>query len=407
MKKRTSYKFTKNLLRFIALTVVIYSCTESNLLEGIRDVKFKATVNRILLTEGETAVYKDSSIHVASREWIFEGGSITGSDQEEVSVTYPNPSPFLNINGTRGTYGFPTTLKVVYDDNTTESNTFKVKVYPKVEPSFKVDLPVAEVNTEVQYTDTTIEGQSSFAEAKEEDTIFWEFEGGTPATSTLRNPRVKYATAGKYSVKSTVKRSVPNNTGITTIEDFITIQDAIVPCVPSATNLVSCGNFNGETADLSKWSAVFKDFTTDRSANLSVSNTIFAPGGGSGSVKYKYDEAGPGVAGFTDVNINYEAEIDVTTAGSYTLTLDHYGVITGGTEYVFNLGFVNVDKRNVFETGLREFKGRYNADTWNNASVTKNLPVGKYFVRLAIFNPGFSPGQNIDLHLDNVKVVKN
>ncbi len=407
MKKQTKRKYTKSILSFIVLAITIISCTESNLLDGIRDVRFKATANRLLITEGESIIYKDSSSNVVSRIWTFEGGSITGSDQEEVTVMYPNAAPFSGSASTRRNEGFPSTLEVTYNDDTTEENTFRVQVYPKVVPSFTATPSTAEVDTEVQFTDTTLDGQSSFEEARKEDTIFWEFEGGTPATSTERNPIVKYATAGKYAVKLTVKRSVPNSMGITTINNFITIENAIVPCVPLATNLVSCGNFDGEIADIPNWSAVFKDFTTDRSANLSVSNTIFAPGGGSGSIKYAYDEAGPGVAGFTDVNIDYEVEIDVTTAGSYTLSLDHYGVIAGGTEYVFNLGFVDVNNRGVFETSLREFKGRFNADTWNTASVTKTLPVGKYFVRLAIFNPGFNPGQNIDLHLDNLKVKRN
>lgn len=55
-------------------------------------------------------------------------------------------------------------------------------------------------------------------------TIIWEFEGGTPATSSEINPQVSYAEAGTFGVKLTV--STGNTTDVLEIADYITIKSA-------------------------------------------------------------------------------------------------------------------------------------------------------------------------------------
>ena len=58
------------------------------------------------------------------------------------------------------------------------------------------------------------------------DSLLWEFEGGTPATSTDKSPRVIYNTDGVYSVKLTIYRTdAGGNVEETVIEklDYITV----------------------------------------------------------------------------------------------------------------------------------------------------------------------------------------
>lgn len=73
------------------------------------------------------------------------------------------------------------------------------------------------VNESVQFLDWSVQNQNTWQ---------WEFEGGTPATSTDQNPVVTYATPGKYKVKLTT------SDGVTTLteekENFVTI-NSVVP----------------------------------------------------------------------------------------------------------------------------------------------------------------------------------
>jgi PKD repeat protein len=49
----------------------------------------------------------------------------------------------------------------------------------------------------------------------------WEFEGGSPATSSFQNPQVMYSTAGTYDVTLTVSDGV--DTHSVTMDDYITV----------------------------------------------------------------------------------------------------------------------------------------------------------------------------------------
>ncbi|WP_341220706.1 PKD domain-containing protein [Polaribacter atrinae] len=402
MKKQIKSINNKSIFNLLFLTLVLIGCTESNILDGIRDVKFKATVNRLLLSEGETIIYKDSSAHVVSRLWTFEGGNISSSDQQEVSVTYPTESPFSGTASNRISDGFSSTLEVTYDDNTTEKNTFKVHVYPKVIADFKADKNTALFGTPIQFTDITLEGQSSFEEARKEDTILWEFEGGNPATSTERNPIVTYSTPGNYSVTLTVGRSVPTSKSTTEKKGFITIQSAVAgPYCSDPLNLVGCGNNDGEEADLSDWE-ILDNVGGDLSANFSVSNTRFSAG--TGSLKHIYDETGNPT--FTNNTLKFKEKlIKVDVAADYTVSLDAYADIlsAGSIEFVAEVTFEKVGGESV--TPKPFF--RKGGNTWQTLSATQNLAPGDYFIQIKIWNPGFNIDLKYDLYLDEIKVIKN
>lgn len=58
----------------------------------------------------------------------------------------------------------------------------------------------------------------------------WEFPGGTPSTSSLRNPEVVYSEAGVYDVTLTVTNA--NGTSTKTVPGMITVLDPIINDIP-------------------------------------------------------------------------------------------------------------------------------------------------------------------------------
>lgn len=63
-------------------------------------------------------------------------------------------------------------------------------------------------------------------------TFNWAFEGGSPATSTLENPKVSYNTPGAYSVTLTVT-DAQGNSDTQTLTNFVTVLPSV--CAPDAT----------------------------------------------------------------------------------------------------------------------------------------------------------------------------
>ncbi|MEO6132334.1 MAG: PKD domain-containing protein, partial [Saprospiraceae bacterium] len=69
----------------------------------------------------------------------------------------------------------------------------------------------------------------------------WQFPGGLPSTSTLRNPKVTYSLAGKYDVTLTVTN--PNGTSTKTVSDMIDIQTPEINPVPPLIDFSNTDNF--------------------------------------------------------------------------------------------------------------------------------------------------------------------
>ncbi|CAL66683.1 PKD domain-containing protein [Christiangramia forsetii] len=488
MKQFLNRKFFNLGLVVLVMVIAFISCTpDSNLRDGIREVTFRATANTALITEGESITYIDSSLNVASRTWTFNGADITTSDQKEVEVMYSEPS-FDTVNPAEQSTGFFTTLEVEHDDGTTESNTFRVIVYPEVEAAFTADKTSALFGSTVQFTNLTKNRRSEFELEREEDSYLWEFEGGTPATSTAENPVVTYPEPGVYNVKLTAHRAAPEHddievktdyitilaaipiepkfsANITTIEageaitftdsssgdgdswkwtfpggtpetsteqnptvvyneagvydvtlevnrsqdgesesitkaEFITVTEATGPYCNDESNLVGCGNNDGEEQSLSDW-VITGDGGEDRNANFSVSTERFSEG--SGSLKYSYSE--PGAPAFTDNFLRYkEVLVKVDEAGNYTLSMDVFGDISSsGTEFVFEISLVNAATD--VEANKQFF--RKAGGSWFTATTSVDLAPGDYYVMFKMWNPGFHADLDIDVYLDNITVVRN
>ncbi|GAA4934578.1 hypothetical protein GCM10023314_03760 [Algibacter agarivorans] len=396
--KNIAYSFISMVL---VLLVTTTACVEdSNLLDGIRAGSFKATANKLLITEGESITYTDSSQTVSSRVWTFEGGNTATSTDEVVNVSYPSPSPSIGTGQARENQGFSTTLEVTHEDGSVESNLFKVKVFQKVVPDFEAEKTSDLFGSTIQFFDRTLDGQSTFEEGRLEDTILWEFEGGNPATSTERNPFVTYADPGVYSVTLTVGRGVPASIGTTTKEDYMNI--LLVPLCDETVNLIDCGNNDGEIAGLSNWVARGNS-GEDRNANLSVSMERFSEG--TASLKYLYEE--PGVGAFTNNTLRMENyPFTVTTAGDYTVSMDTFGDLISTThpDYVFE---ISTPAAGTTADGPTKQFFRTAGGAWFAASSTKTLQPGDYYVQIKMWNTPFHTDLNMNLFIDNIQVIRN
>ncbi|APZ45492.1 hypothetical protein BW723_03900 [Polaribacter reichenbachii] len=217
---------------FIAIVALMfaYSCEEdSNLRDGLKEITLKPTASTLLINEGQLITYTDSSKYVSSRQWTFEGGDITSSDQEVVDVNYASAGIFNTF------------LEVVSTDGEVNDHNFNVEVYPLVTSEFSASSNAALLGSEIEFTNLSLNTASKWEDAQSSDTFMWEFEGGVPATSTAENPVVAYPNTGSYSVKLTVHRESPSNDAVTVKNDFITIVDAQV-ISPTSTRLAGLGS---------------------------------------------------------------------------------------------------------------------------------------------------------------------
>lgn len=84
---------------------------------------------------------------------------------------------------------------------------------------FEAEREVVCTNDTVQFYDISEEGDPT--------SWSWSFPGGTPATSTLENPTVTYAGAGKYSVSLTVSNSTGSDN--VSYSDFMHVKNSANP----------------------------------------------------------------------------------------------------------------------------------------------------------------------------------
>jgi len=315
--------------------------------------------------------------------WQFPGGSPSTSMEPNPSVIYTAPGVYDVI---------VTARRQGPEDEATITRTGAITILDELAlvPEFTADVTEISADQSVTFTDATSGGA---------DIYNWNFPGGTPETSTEQNPTVTYANGGFYDVTLEVTRNADGTVETISKSDFINVDS---PFCNTPENLIGCGNNDGEKESLVDWDAQLepgKGDPRDRNDRLTVSTEqAFA---GDASIKYSYSE--PGAPGFTGIYLDYSGKlVDVTEQGTFTVSMEHFGTITGGTEYVMLFGVVNS------ATGqyINNFEGRFQADQWNNTTKDFDLAPGTYYIRTQIFNPGFNPTQSIDLYMDDLKIVK-
>ncbi|MFY0628360.1 MAG: PKD domain-containing protein [Reichenbachiella sp.] len=240
----------------------------------------------------------------------------------------------------------------------------------------------------VTFTDASLNVPTSWS---------WEFEGGTPATSTEQNPVVTYNTGGIYEVTLTASNAHGNDAK--TLTDYIFVSTPGEICDDSPTNLIACGNYNGESDDISAWlgSTLDASSTFDQMDHLGISSALPSAPNGSDNAVYFEKLEGNGLSQFAG------AQFTVTEEASYTFSADLYAESIAESD-----GGNPVVEMTIMVAGSNDsnpYRGWQapgdTKDKWGTKSVTKTLAVGTYVVGFRHY------GSHARWHYDNLTVVKD
>lgn len=188
----------------IAVFMVLYGCnSEDNQPENPDPPTASFSVSSATIEEGEQIVYTStSSGTVESLKWEFEGGDIITSTQNVVSVTYTKSGSFsvkLIATNTGGSDNAEVTVTIV-------------ESMPEIQANFAANATNVAIGSEVTFTDASIGEPTQWA---------WVFEGGTPATSDLENPKVFYNQSGTFRVTLDITKDGTTDQEVK--ENFITV----------------------------------------------------------------------------------------------------------------------------------------------------------------------------------------
>ena len=185
------------------------------------------------ILEGESVSFTDLSTEYPNTwDWTFGDGS--------TNATIQNPTHTYTTAGT-----YTVTLYVANGSgNDTETKTAYVTVNENTNAptaDFIASATALNVGESINFTDLSTDNPTSW---------YWEFEGGTPATSTAQNPTgITYNAAGTYQVKLTASNS--NGSDIETKTTYITVTNANF-----SLDFEACVNYSN---DFTPWQSVDND----------------------------------------------------------------------------------------------------------------------------------------------------
>ena len=193
--KSISEKINIQTITLILAIFLISSCEKKEVLPTI-STNFNGDKTTIIV--GESVAFTDLTTgEPDSWLWEFSGGIPTTSTSQNPIVEYSQP----------GSYSVQLTASNA-DHSDVELKTAFIQVLPQVTASFLVSDTVFIQESTINFTD------NSQGEPTE---WLWEFEGGTPSTSTEQNPTVSYAGSGVFSVTLTASNSAGSSSITKTI----------------------------------------------------------------------------------------------------------------------------------------------------------------------------------------------
>ena len=151
---------------------------------------------------GDTLTFIDLSLGVETRTWSFPGGEPATSDKPEIGVVF----------GEEG--NIAPSLVITYFDGSKDSMSFPIKIFPVLIADFTASATKIKVGETVKFTDTSVGGATAWN---------WEFEGGTPATSTAQNPTVQFNVNKPVSIKLQITRAEDGSKASVTKDDLVQV----------------------------------------------------------------------------------------------------------------------------------------------------------------------------------------
>ena len=143
----------------------------------------------LIILDSEVIFTDNSKGDPTNWNWEFKGGTPISSTDQNPTVTYQE----------KGVYKI---LLTVSNTLTTDSTSGFIHVIPEVKASFKMADSTVLVDSEVVFTDNS-EGDPA--------NWLWEFEGGTPTSSTEQNPVVTYSVPGDYHITLNTSNAVSSD----------------------------------------------------------------------------------------------------------------------------------------------------------------------------------------------------
>jgi PKD repeat protein len=187
MKKILIYNQIRYLFFTLLGLLVFTSCDNNDDNDQIATKELMATASsETTVADGGFIKFIDLSLGVENRLWTFPGGTPATSDKPEIDVVFSETGDII------------ATLEVEYYDGSKEIMEFNIKVFPVLIADFTPSATRIKVGESVTFTDNSIGEPTSWS---------WEFEGGTPATSTEQNPTVQFNVNNPSTIKLTITRA--------------------------------------------------------------------------------------------------------------------------------------------------------------------------------------------------------
>ncbi|UAM97145.1 carbohydrate binding domain-containing protein [Polaribacter litorisediminis] len=281
MKKLLMYKPLKYVLYTLMLLFVFTSCDEdeTSTHSGIIELLATASTDKTVADGGEVK-FIDLSLGVKNRVWTFPNGDPAVSEVPEVDVIFQEEGEVI------------VTLEVEFIDGTKETTQFPITVFPELIADFTPSQTKIKVGETVTFTDTSIGNPTSW---------FWEFEGGTPATSTEQNPTVTFNVNKPVTVLLTVIRALDESEAMIEKTDLVQV---------GPVELMYNGSFeDGLVTDFQTWAGVGFPL-----------NLVSGGANGTGYAVY-YDHADYGAAEIMSRDKPADKMITVENGKSYTVSV--------------------------------------------------------------------------------------
>jgi PKD repeat protein len=195
---------------------------------------------------GDTLTFIDLSLGVETRTWSFPGGKPATSDKPEIGVVF----------GEEG--NIAPSLVITYFDGSKDSMSFPIKIFPVLIADFKASATKIKVGETVKFTDTSVGGATAWN---------WEFEGGTPATSTAQNPTVQFNVNKPVSIKLQITRAEDGSKASVTKDDLVQV---------GPPELMMNGNFeNGAIVGWQTWNGSGFPYAVEAGGANGTTNTSY------------------------------------------------------------------------------------------------------------------------------------
>ena len=217
------------------------------------------------VTQGDTVFFTDlSQPGILTWDWSFQNGNPD-------SANIQNP---YSVYADTGTYDVSLTVTNA-DGSDTEIKTSYIHVLPMALPvaDFDADKTVIAPGDKVHFTDLSSGNPYAWS---------WQFDGGSPTSSTLQNPIVRYSTVGIYPVKLVVYNLGGADSLIR--NDYITVTNdlPVADFEASSTSIMEGDSVNFtdlSTGTPTTWYWSFPGATPDTSNEQNPQNIVYAQGG--------------------------------------------------------------------------------------------------------------------------------